>query len=185
MQREAKKAKRAKRPRVFAFFALFAFFASSSPFAFRPDFKNVSRHQVPRQQSSSLMTRHNDMGKAEFNKGFKEWLGRIIKLESPSAKIIAYNIGLFETENGFSAYLCGAMKYSVRNGDWATEEAFTPKERYFSFPSEFARRIDWKQAQKATIDAVRAFLADNPNSFLAKAKAVTVGFDEGDLVRIK
>jgi hypothetical protein len=119
-----------------------------------------------------------------FDKKLKAWLGRIVSQESPSNEVIAYNIGLFETPQGYTAYLCGARKYSAEDGDWATEEAFTPRERYFPFPPVM-KVMKWEQAQKVTINVVRTFLAENPNSFLAKAKAVTVGFDDGDLVPVK
>lgn len=135
--------------------------------------------------ATSLSGQGNKLEKPSLNKKINEWLSGIISREKPTNEIIAYNIGLFQTAHGYTAYLCGAKKYSAEDDDWATEEAFTPKERYFPFPPELAKGMIWKQAEKVTIDAVRAFLAENPNSFLAKAKAVTVGFDDGDLVRIK
>jgi hypothetical protein len=44
--KRAKRTKRAKTSTHFALFALFAFFASTLPFARKPDFKNVSRHEL-------------------------------------------------------------------------------------------------------------------------------------------
>jgi len=65
---------------------------------------------------------------------FREWLKRVVQ-EKPPASVIAYNIGLFETPDGYSAYLIGAPTFDEQNGHWACEEVFTPSERYFSISS--------------------------------------------------
>jgi hypothetical protein len=44
--KKGKKSKKGKEGGSFAFFALFAFFVSHSIFDRRPDFKNMSRHQL-------------------------------------------------------------------------------------------------------------------------------------------
>jgi len=62
------------------------------------------------------------------------WLHRVTANERPPASIVAYNIGLFETEDGYSAYLAGAGRFDPVSGDWACEEAFTPRERYLILP---------------------------------------------------
>ena len=136
-------------------------------------------------RTTSKLGQRNSSESFAFSNMMKDWLSRITRSEKPAKKVIAYNIGLFQTEQGYGAYLCGATKYLPNDDDWATEEAFTPKERYFSFPTEFAKGVNWKQAERATISAVRRFLTENPDSFLAKANALTVGFDDGDLVRVK
>jgi hypothetical protein len=114
------------------------------------------------------------------------WLGRLTSAETPPRSIVAFNVGLFETEEGFTAYLAGADRYDPNDADWACDETFTPRERYVVLP---VRRGEgaWQQVQDLVADAIRRFLAsrDGAASFLAKAQAVTVGFDDGDLVRVK
>lgn len=113
------------------------------------------------------------------------WLGRICAAERPPSSVVAYNIGLFETKKGYTAYLIGADRYDETNSDWACRESFTPKDRHQPLPAgEFQ---DWEQAQAAAVQAVRDFLQtpQGSDSFLGRAQAVTVGFDDGELERIR
>lgn len=115
------------------------------------------------------------------------WLRRVAAAEHPPESVAAYNIGLFETGHGeYSAYLVGGKRYDPSDSSWACEEAFTPKERYLALP--VGRSEDeWQLVLERVVEAVRAFLSsgDGRETFLAKARAVTVGFDDGDLVRVK
>ena len=121
-----------------------------------------------------------------FETDFCAWLSRISASESPDPQVIAFNIGIFESESGFQAYLCGSTHYSEDDSDWACEEAFTPSERYFPIPAEFASGKGWLEIQSAVVSAANSFFtsSDSRNSFLANAKVVTAGFDDGDLIRI-
>jgi hypothetical protein len=116
-----------------------------------------------------------------------EWLARVVTSESPASGVIAYNVGLFETESGYSAYLLGAAEYDEDDSDWACEEAFTPQEKYSELPSSKFKLGSWEKVQEMMVAAVRKAL-DAPElqkSFLGRSKAVTVGFDDGDLERVK
>jgi hypothetical protein len=115
-----------------------------------------------------------------------DWLRRVSATETPPASIVALNVGLFETEDGFSAYLTGAEQYDADDPDWACDESFTPRERHIALP---VRRGEtkWEQVLEQTARAVRGFLAskEGADTFFSRARAVTVGFDDGDLVRVK
>ena len=113
------------------------------------------------------------------------WLGRICSAEHPPESVTAYNIGLFEAKKGYTAYLIGADRYDAADSDWACRESFTPKERYQPLPAgEFK---GWDQAHAAVVEAVRGFLGSplGRESFLGQAVTVTVGFDDGELQRVK
>lgn len=118
--------------------------------------------------------------------GVAGWLHRIAVSERPPASIVAYNIGLFETEDGYSAYLAGAERFDPVSGDWACTEAFTPKERYLTLPV-LRTNTKWQDVLKQVVDAAHSFLSssDGASSFLANCQAVTAGFDAGDLIRIR
>ena len=118
-------------------------------------------------------------------KEFDQWLTRVSNQEKPSDSVIAYNIGLFETPTGYSAYLVGASTFDEQDGDWACEEVFTPSERYF--PLSLLEPQTWDVVLAQVIEAPRRFLRSKAgeDSFFARAKAVTVGFDDGELVRVK
>jgi hypothetical protein len=115
----------------------------------------------------------------------KEWLGDVVRKEKPKRSIIAFNVGLFESPDGYTAYLSGSKQYSADDPGWACDEDFTPQQRYCVL-SEMKER-SWEQVQRSVVRSVRSFLASpaGARSFLAKARAVTVGFDDGDLVPVK
>lgn len=116
-----------------------------------------------------------------------EWLNRIVTAERPAASVIAFNVGLFETEDGYCAYLIGAARFDPSDDDWACDEAFTPAERHLPLPRADLGPVDWAELQDEVVQEVERFL-DSPmgrNSFLNSAQAVTVGFDESNLVRVR
>jgi hypothetical protein len=115
-----------------------------------------------------------------------DWLRRVSTAEKPPQSVVAYNIGILETEEGYSAYLEGADLYDPDDDDWACDGTFTPKERYVALPIGGAKAT-WELVLERVAAAVRTYLAstEGRGSFLATATAVTVGFDGGDLRRVK
>jgi hypothetical protein len=113
-----------------------------------------------------------------------QWLTDIAKTESPSAGVIAFNIGLFEGEDGYTAYLTGSKEYDPDDPDWACNEDFTPARKYFKLESSAGK--DWQVIESEIVNEAKGFLlsAAATKSFFATAKAVTVGFDDGDLVKV-
>jgi len=124
------------------------------------------------------------MADSVFQREFSAWLGRVCRGQQPPPSVKAFNIGLIETTDGYSAYLTGAREYSEDDADWAGDEAFTPHERYFQIPGKWT---GWEQVREAAVEATKAFLAspEGMQSYLAAAQAVTVGFDDGDLERVR
>ncbi len=124
------------------------------------------------------------MRREGFAKSLTEWLLRISATEDPPKSVVAYNVGLFETPDGFSAYLAGCDHYAKDNNDWACEVTFTPEEGYF--PIAAGTFNGWEEVQAAVVGATREFLRSpaGRETFLAKANAVTVGFDDGNLTRV-
>jgi hypothetical protein len=119
---------------------------------------------------------------------FNDWLNQIILNENPDKEIIAFNIGLIETEKGYSAYFMGARKYDEKDSDWACDFGdYTPKNKYLDFSKTELKELSWDKYQNRIIEFSKEFMKTKvyENSFLQKATAITVGFDDGDLVRIK
>jgi len=115
-----------------------------------------------------------------------EWLERVSSNEEPSDSIVAFNIGLFEIEDGeYSVYLIGAIAFDESNEDWACSEAFSPSERYCILPD--VAGYEWSVVLDLLAEAVKEFIDSIPgrSSFIGSARAVTVGFDSGELVRVK
>ena len=118
---------------------------------------------------------------------FKEWIENINSNEEIENNIKAFNFGLFETENGCTMYLIGAKEYNEKDDDWATVIDFEPTEKYFEIDKSIIKDKDWGEVLKLSTDLVNDYVQSQSfeNSFLKNAEAITVGFDDGDLIRIK
>ncbi len=127
---------------------------------------------------------HHKQTENQMGNDLIEWLKRISGSEMPPSNVIAYNIGIFETPDGYSVYLIGSDNYTPDDSDWACDEVFSPKERYFAIPNEDR---DWEKILSEVVTAIKIFVEspDVKTSYLSQAKFLTVGFDDGDLVRIR
>ena len=114
------------------------------------------------------------------------WLSRLLTGQPPSSNVVAFNVGLFETESGYCAYLSGATKFDAESDDWAVEEAYSPSRREFPLPRDVFPFPKWQDALSQISAALKAALVrpELQHSPLAHAQAVTVGFDGGDLERV-
>lgn len=117
----------------------------------------------------------------------REWIGRICETERPDSSVIAYNFGLIQIDNGYSLYLIGSKEYDVNNSDWAFSIDFEPRMKYYPLADSNYSKLSWDKVQVKINEELKDFTASVTfkNSFFAKAKAITTGFDDGDLVRIK
>lgn len=120
-------------------------------------------------------------------KSLNDWITNICLTENPDKKIIAYNFGLFETEEGYTIYLMGSETYNKQNDDWATSTDFSPQYDTYLLPLKEYKNIEWDKTLKKITKELKLFTTTSifKKSFLAKAKAITVGFDDGDLTLIK
>jgi hypothetical protein len=119
---------------------------------------------------------------------FNDWLIKIIKTESPDSSIIAINFGIFESDKGFQLYLAGFKDYDKDNDDWATGLGdFSPKDKYLKLPDNDFKGLEWDSAQTKVTDLIKGFMSTDSyeGTFLDKAIAITTGFDDGDLMKIK
>jgi len=114
------------------------------------------------------------------------WLAALLTGQPPPSNIVAFNIGLYETPDGYCAYLSGATKFDASSDDWALEDAYSPSYREFLLPNNQLQVSSWQEALSQVHAALKAALSHSPlsNSVLAHAHAVTVGFDDGDLERV-
>jgi translation elongation factor EF-G len=118
---------------------------------------------------------------------FNNWLNRISKTEAVSDNIIAFNFGLFESENGYTIYLIGSETFDEEDDDWATNVDFEPKEKYFELNASLVKGKDWQKVLEVSEELVKEYLNSESlhNTIFKKAEAITTGFDDGELVRIK
>ncbi|WP_343557180.1 hypothetical protein [Sphingobacterium sp.] len=118
---------------------------------------------------------------------FHEWVDNINETEKIDNSIIAFNFGLFESEEGVTMYLTGSKVFDEDDDDWATNRNFEPKQKYFSFGNVFLKDKDWQDILKYAESLVQSYVKseDFKTSIFAKAIAITVGFDDGELTIIK
>jgi hypothetical protein len=118
---------------------------------------------------------------------FINWIQRVIQSEAPDAATIAYNFGLFQGTSGYSVYLIGSKEFDAEDSDWATNNDFEPKEKYYHFPVKEYNQLTWQQVLANVELSLRRFMDTDTfkNSFLAQAEAITIGFDDGDLIRLR
>jgi len=111
------------------------------------------------------------------------WLGQLLAEQPPPSNIVAFNVGLFETPDGYCAYLSGATWFDASSDDWALEDAYSPSQREFPLPNSLYPFSGWQDALSQVQAALKRALGHTPlmQSPLVRAKAVTVGFDDGDL----
>lgn len=115
------------------------------------------------------------------------WLNAIEKNEGvPPDEVIAFNFGLYEAESGYMMYLVGGFEYSEENDDWACIELLSSKNFYFELPVELQSR-SWIFVLDHCASLFKELEAEGKlnKCFLSKAKAITTGFDDGDLIKIR
>jgi len=123
----------------------------------------------------------------KFKEQFNNWINRLTKSEKPTTDIVAFNFGLFETEDGYTIYVIGAKSFDEDDPDWATEVDFEPKEKYLEINPDEAKGLEWNEVLEKSKTTIEQFVSSDKfeNSFLRSAQAITTGFDGGDLLRIK
>jgi hypothetical protein len=117
---------------------------------------------------------------------FLKWTEKINQTERIDSSIVAYNFGLFESTKGYIMYLIGSKSFDKEDEDWATNVDFEPKEKYFELGKEFSKDKDWQEVLKYSEKLIADFVNSNDfrNSIFGNAKAITTGFDDGNLTVI-
>jgi hypothetical protein len=122
----------------------------------------------------------------DLYKRFVSWIERINQSDEIPANLCAFNFGLFESEKGYLMYLIGAESYDETDDDWAVEENFAPTEKYFELGVDTSDKR-WQEIEELAASLLSEFIKSETfqQSFLSKAEFITVGFDDGDLTRVK
>jgi hypothetical protein len=109
------------------------------------------------------------------------WLDRMTE-ELTMPDVVAVNVNLYE--NPPRADLVGATHYDAVDSDWACEETFRASEWHDFAAGVFAHGCE--EALTSIVAALRAYFAsERPGAIrLRTGRTVTVGFVEGNLVRI-
>ncbi|MCD8386222.1 MAG: hypothetical protein LUD17_04940 [Bacteroidales bacterium] len=129
-----------------------------------------------------------ELKQAEMKSLVKEWLERVEEATQKEEVegISAYNVGLFESEDGYCAYLMGAKEYDPDDSDWACEEDYTPEERYLPISAALTEGVEWEAFLNQMVEVLKDIMPGLSASedSMWHGRVITTGFDDGDLLRI-
>lgn len=122
-----------------------------------------------------------------FKDQFNAWMTRLGNIESPDRNIVAFHFGLFETTVGYSMYLIGARVFDEDDEDLATEIDYEPEEKYLEIEPSETIGLEWNEVLDIAVEVIREYVnsVEFNRSIFSHVSAVTIGFDDGDLIRVK
>jgi len=115
------------------------------------------------------------------------WIKLLCIEEAPAESITALNFGVFESLNGFTLYLTGACDYDAEDDDWACSLDYEPKRKYLEikYPKDLNRNCNSFLSEVVEILASLLSNTKIKESKLFYNRIITIGFDDGELLRIK
>lgn len=122
----------------------------------------------------------------EIKEKIEHWIRQINDETVLPPDIIAFNFGLFESEGGYCIYMTGSKFYDEFDDDWACDIDFEPNRKYLMLTSVSIQNMSWEQILYEVRNVISSFITANADKLpLFVGKIVTIGFDDGDLVRIQ
>ena len=122
-----------------------------------------------------------------MKKEIVKWLADIEKLDGiPPEEVVVFHLGIYRSDEGFVMYLVGGFEYSESNDEWAHLEMPRQDYRYLLLP-EIVQDKPWQLLvtyAKNTLLELEAEGAFKGN-ILMNAQAITTGYDEGDIIKIR
>lgn len=116
-----------------------------------------------------------------------KWIDNIQQKDGiPPKEVIAFNFGIFENESGYVLYLVGSFDYDVNDDDWASLELPVEPYRYLNFPTTFKTK-KWDLILSYCSSLLSELETEGKLNIplLQNAIAITTGFDDGDLIKIR
>lgn len=115
-----------------------------------------------------------------------DWFLQLNETElPPQEEIIALNLGMYESPDGFVLYIVGSRNYDENNPDWACPPAdYDPNKNYLTVENT---DLNWENFQDLVINVLRNYL-DNPDvsqDVFSDIPYITAGFDDGELVVVR
>ncbi len=117
----------------------------------------------------------------------EEWLKKIAAAESMPQDIVAVNIGMFESDNGYGVYMCGFKEYDGEDDGWTCKPEYEPREKYLMLAGRGFESMVWETLLHQMILALKEILECGCESVrhFFDGRIVTAGFDEDKLFRVK
>lgn len=113
----------------------------------------------------------------------ENWIRELDESSDVPSDIVALNFGLYETEEGYCIYLTGSEEYDASDDEWACEVDYEPEGNFIELPSG---NMDWEEFLEKTKRIISDYLSINAEHLpMFEGRVVTIGFDDGDLSRIR
>lgn len=119
---------------------------------------------------------------------YEDWLNELFAKEKVPGHIIAFNFGLYESNEGIQLYITGSSEWDMEDDDWACNNNYFPQNRYPDIT--FYKNLDilWERnfylglflAISSSIFFANTYLISQPAKFPNRIVLAT-GFDDGDL----
>ena len=122
-----------------------------------------------------------------MKKEILKWLAEVEKMDGiPPADVVVFHLGVYKSDEGFVMYLVGGFEYTEENDDWAHLEMPKQDYRYWLLP-ENVQDKPWQLAVEYAKNTLLELEEEGKfdNNILMHAKAITTGFDEGDIIKIR
>ncbi|WP_289192204.1 hypothetical protein, partial [Xylanibacter rodentium] len=93
-----------------------------------------------------------------------DWLTAIDNKETVPSEITAFNIGIFEQDEGYSIYLTGSEEYDADGDDWACDVDFEPANKYLELSGPGIKAMEWQEFQDMIVKIVSDYLDTSANT---------------------
>jgi hypothetical protein len=115
---------------------------------------------------------------------FLTWAAQALPA-SPLPGVVAYNFNIAESATAFEVEIVGSSYFDPGNSDWACEEGWTSRPSKYIAPFTTVGK-EWQPFLESIGAAIRELSeSEQPGAkTMRSAQAVTVGFVDGELVRV-
>ena len=114
-----------------------------------------------------------------FGPAFGSWMKQALAQPVPDSAV-AFCFNMYEHEDAWAIGLMGSPEFDPVNDDWVYAEVFEYREPVFEIPRAVIGE-NWEQGLDAGTRLVLAYLNGSPGSRLRAARAIGIGFVDGEL----
>lgn len=91
----------------------------------------------------------------------RHWIQQINDETILPSDIVAFNFGLFESEERYCIYLTGSKFYDESDDDWACDIDFEPNRKYLMLASGSIQNMNWKEILYKVKNIIFNFITAN------------------------
>ncbi|WP_347838572.1 hypothetical protein [uncultured Draconibacterium sp.] len=115
------------------------------------------------------------------------WLNEIEKNDGiPPKEVVVFNFGIYQSDEGYVMYLVGGFEFTETNDNWAHLEMPKQDYRYLLLPA-MVQDKPWQLVVEYCKNTLLEMESEGllRKNLLKNAQFLTIGYDEGELTRIR